>query len=216
MILVLAIAVALAIGALRGGRLSSLANLSARWGGLAVVAFAIQAVFIFVPPSSFPRDGWGWPEALFTASHLLLLGAVWANRRQPGVWWIGAGMLLNLSVMLANGGWMPVTPQALTRAGHLNLVTSVAPGTRVQSSKSVLLPPEQTRLWVLSDIFVLPPPFPVPSVFSVGDVLIAWGVIQLIQAGMLSGSVTPRPAVDQERTTDDSKLSFSDYRHSSH
>ena len=36
----------------------------------------------------------------------------------------------------------------------------------------------------LSDIFVIPPPFPIPSVFSVGDFLIALGMFWLVPSAL--------------------------------
>jgi hypothetical protein len=56
---------------------------------------------------------------------------------------------------------------------------------RLYSSKNIILPAEQTRLQFLSDIFLLARPFPVPSVFSLGDVAVAAGVWALIQSAML-------------------------------
>jgi len=186
MILVVSIVVSVAVALLRGGRFSSLLRLPLRWGILAVAAFTVQAFFIYQAPARKVLGTWGWQELLFAGSHLLLLAAVWANRQLPGMRWIGMGLLLNLVVMVANGGWMPITPEALTQVGHTSLVPSLAPGTRVASSKSILLPRQETTLWFLSDVLILARPFPVPSVFSVGDVLIALGVFLLVQSAMLS------------------------------
>lgn len=185
MILLAGVVISIAIALLRGGRLTGVARIPLRWGALAVAAFAIQTLFIYQTPSHRSIGVWGWQELLFVASHVLLLGAVWANRRLPGVKWIGLGLLLNLLAMVANGGWMPVGPQAVVRAGHTGLVPSLDSGTRVYSSKNIVLPPEETTLWYLSDIFVLAKPFPVPSVFSIGDVLAAVGGFLLIQQAML-------------------------------
>jgi hypothetical protein len=87
--------------------------------------------------------------------------------------------------MVANGGWMPITPNALAGVGFANLVPSLASGTRVYSSKNIILTLEETRLWFLSDVFALPRPFPIPSVFSIGDVFVALGVFVLIQDAMV-------------------------------
>jgi hypothetical protein len=185
MILAVAIVVSMLIAVLRGGRFAALSRLPLRAGWLAVAAFVIQAFFIYQPPTHRTAGGWGWQETLFAASHLLLSAAVLANRHLKGTMWIGLGLLLNLSVMIANGGWMPVTPAAVVQAGHTDLVPSLAPGARVYSSKNIVLLPEETNLQFLSDVFVLPRPFPIPSVFSIGDVCIALGALLLIQDAML-------------------------------
>jgi hypothetical protein len=185
MILLAAVVASVAIAWLRGGRFTELLRMPLRWGGLAVLAFAVQALFIYQTPSRRVVGVWGWQELIFVGSHVLLLLTVWANRHLVGVPWIGLGLLLNLAVMLANGGWMPITPHALVRVGLEDLVPSLASGTRVYSSKNIILSPEATRLWFLSDVFALPRPFPVPSVFSIGDVFIAVGVFLLIQKAMV-------------------------------
>lgn len=185
MILLAAILLSVAVGLVRGGRLAGLSQVPFRWSTLAVAAFAVQALFIYQRPAQPVIGGWGWQELALSAAHLLLLVVAWANRRLTGVPWIGVGLLLNWVAMLANGGWMPITPDALVGAGHGNLAPSLAAGTRVYSSKNIILPRDQTRLWLLSDVFVLAAPFPIPSVISVGDALIAVGAFALVQQAML-------------------------------
>jgi len=56
-----------------------------------------------------------------------------------------------------------------------------------------LLTKGETRLWVLSDIFVLPRSFPLSRVFSPGDIVIAIGAFILVQSGMLGQSQRASP-----------------------
>jgi zinc transporter ZupT len=61
----------------------------------------------------------------------------------------------------------------------------------------LLLPSEETALWALSDIFIIPPPFPVASAFSLGDILVAGGAFIFLQRAMVSPhprSSEPRPS----------------------
>lgn len=185
MILVAAIVVSIAVALLRGGRFTNLVSFPLRWGLLAVAAFAIQALFIYQTPTRKTIGVWGWQEIFFMTSHLLLLATVWLNRHLPGVKVIGLGLLLNLTVMAANGGWMPVAPDAVVKVGHTGLVPSLETGTRVYSSKNIILPAEQTKLRFLSDIFILARLFPIPTIFSIGDVFVAAGIFLLIQGAML-------------------------------
>jgi hypothetical protein len=185
MILLVAIAVSIAVAFLRGGRLGGLTALSVRWGALAVAAFAIQAFFIYQTPARTTAGAWGWQEFLFVSSYLLLLAVIWVNRHLPGIKLVGLGLLLNFIVIVANGGWMPVTPEALTKVGYAYLAPSLASGTRVRNTKDIILSKQETRLWFLSDIFILSRPFPVPSVCSIGDIVIASGAFLLIQSAML-------------------------------
>lgn len=183
MILAAAVLVAVIIGFARGGSLQRLASLPFRWGWVAIVAFGLQIYLIYFPePVSAglvsPRVG------LLVLSYLMLIAVVWQNRALPGIGLIGAGLLANFAVMLLNGGYMPITTEALTQVGHARNAFGSEAGARVLATKDIVLPREATIAWWLSDIFVLPPPFPIPSVFSVGDMLIALGVFWLLQDGM--------------------------------
>jgi hypothetical protein len=182
MILLLALAVAFSVGLLRGGRLSLMAPLPLRWPAVPVLAFGAQVVVIFFPESY--RQGLSLHTGLLSLSYLALLLTAWVNRRVPGMVLLALGLLLNVAVMSANGGYMPITPETMQRIGHAN-TASIEPGTRVVGSKDVALPREQTRLWVLSDILILPPPFPIPSACSPGDVLIAAGAFLIVQRALL-------------------------------
>ncbi len=189
MILAAAILGAVLIGLLRGGSLQRLAGLPLRWPWVALVAFGLQIYLIYFPePVS---KGLASPRVtLLILSYALLLVVIWQNRTLSGFWLIGAGLLSNFAVMLLNGGYMPITLEALTQVGHSRNALSSEPGARVLATKDIVLPREATIGWWLSDIFVLPPPFPIPSVFSVGDMLIALGVFWLIQDGMHANRAT--------------------------
>lgn len=186
MILLAAVLVSVVIALLRGGRLENLARLPLRWGGLIILAFLAQTYFIYGSPASARSGGSGVQEAVLIGSALLVLLVIWLNRRLPGIAVIGLGLLLNVAVMVANGGLMPITPQAIQAVGHEGRVTATEPGAKLGYSKDVVLSRAETRLWLLSDIFVLPRPFPIPSVFSLGDMLIAIGAFITIQHGLLA------------------------------
>ncbi len=63
---------------------------------------------------------------------------------------------------------------------------------------------EAPALWILTDIFALPPPMPFANVFSIGDVLIAIGVAVVDRARDDLGRCVrnllpryPRPRTDE-------------------
>ncbi|MGC8873039.1 MAG: DUF5317 domain-containing protein [Chloroflexia bacterium] len=197
MILLLALGFSFAIALLRGGRLARLQGLSLRWPGLALLAFALQTLVIYLP---VPRSSilWWLQTGLLILSYLLLLAFLWLNRRMPGMALIGLGLLCNLVAMLANGGYMPISPEAVARIGHSGHTVAGAGGLRVAFSKDIVLPREQARLWFLGDRFLLPPPFPLPSAFSPGDVVVALGAFVLVQyalCGKRAGAISsPAPS----------------------
>jgi hypothetical protein len=182
MILLLALVISLLIALMRGGSLLRLGSVSFRYGWLALLAFSAQTLVIY---ARLPyAQGILAPRTLLLlVSYGMLFIPVIANRRLPGMPLIGLGLLLNLMVMVANGGFMPVTPEALQRAGLSGLALSEGTGARLYATKDVLLLREETRLWLLSDILVIPPPL--GTVFSIGDVLLAGGACWLLQNVMV-------------------------------
>lgn len=191
MILIVAILVSVLIALLRGGRLAGLADLRLRYAWLVLVAVALQALVVYnvVGPTlgGLPLSG-----LLDVASTLLALGVLWPNRRLPGLWVVGLGLLANLAAIAANGGWMPVAPEALAGLGR----AVPAMGTKLYGAENIVLPRAATRLWWLSDVFVVR--FPVPSVFSAGDVLVALGLFWLLYSAMVrsEGVATARRATE--------------------
>jgi len=194
-ILIVAAVLGLGTSLLRGGSWRHLADLRIRWGSVAVLALVIQVVAMRNGLDGGPILG-----AVILGSQALLIVVIWVNRHLDGFPILGAGFMLNLLAMAANGGFMPVSPESLARLAEY---PAVAAGAVLPGSKSILLPPEATRFWILSDIFVLPRPFPIPTAFSLGDVLIAIGIV-LIPNSMARGHRTvvhERPvSVGTERT----------------
>ena len=145
---------------------------------LAVVAFLPKLVLAYLPATHDLLPDW-FAEVLLAASLIIFLAFIWLNRRLPGMPILLAGMVLNLVVMLSNGGWMPISPET---AGHLaggGAVESSSLGGRF-GAKDVLLLPEQTRLPFLSDRFLLPDWSPYHVAFSLGDIVIAVGAFWLL------------------------------------
>jgi hypothetical protein len=166
-----------------GGRVSNFSRVEVKWGWLAPLAFLMQAYLIF-----FPAEMVGGllsaRSLLLTASHVLLFVVVWENRHLSGVKLIGVGLLLNFLVMLVNGGFMPIAPDTLVRIGYDGNVVQLETGYIVGRTKNVVAAPGEARLWFLSDTLVLPRPFPIPTAFSVGDLLIVLGVFLFLWGAM--------------------------------
>lgn len=177
MILLLVLAVAVGLALLRGGKLSNLQAISLRRIEVALGAFGIQVLVIYLPPIA-------WESVirflLLCVSYALLVGFLWLNHDLPGVRLLALGLALNWLVILANGGYMPVTYEALVAAGRGHLAAGTQAGSLVLGTKDILLPVSETRLWLLSDILIIPPPFPLSTVFSLGDVLIMLGLARFV------------------------------------
>ena len=74
-----------------------------------------------------------------------------------------------------------LTPETLAHINPGSAPEQWLLGTHYSYTKDIILSKEASRLWVLSDILVLPPPFPRPTAFSVGDLVIAAGIVITLQ-----------------------------------
>lgn len=182
--ILIALCLALLLGLVAvGGRVSNLATTDVKWGWLAPLAFLMQAYLIFFPAE---RAG-GLLSArslLLTTSLILLLVVIWQNRHLGGIRLIGLGLLLNFLVMVVNGGFMPITPEAVAQIGYDGNASQLETGYIVGRTKNVVVEPGEASLWFLSDIMVIPRPFPIPTALSVGDVLIVMGVFFFLREAM--------------------------------
>jgi hypothetical protein len=145
-------------------------------------------VFLAVLPQAaifeIPSIGRNIPEEyvalVLLVSMALLLVFVVANLRQAGMWALGTGLLCNFLVILANRGWMPISPATLHQMFPARSIDSWIIGQRLGLSKDRILLDSESWLWPLSDRFVMPIWVPFRIAFSAGDILIAAGIILLL------------------------------------
>lgn len=181
MILALAVVLGLGLSLARHGPgvLSRITGLPLHAAWLAPVALALQVPLLRAP--FCPVAEVTLPQGLFLLSQLFLLAFVWHNRRLAGIRLVGVGVLCNLLVILANGGFMPISPETLVRINPGASLEQCTIGYHYGFSKDVILVQESTRLWLLSDALVLPAPFPWPTAFSLGDLILGAGIVWLLQ-----------------------------------
>ena len=110
------------------------------------------------------------------AVNALLFPFLLANRTNWGTGLITLGLALNVAVMAANGGLMPVSPSIIAEVGR-HEVPDLELHEHVPGTKNVLLERSGTRLTVLSDSILIDAPRPLRKAVSVGDLFIFIGVI---------------------------------------
>jgi hypothetical protein len=167
-----ALVVGLALALWRAGTLAGLGRLAFRHTPLVFGALGVQ-LLLFVGPSGLraaldPLFAW-----LYVGSFALLMAALAANLALPGMKAVLAGVGLNTLVIAANGGRMPsVLPDAGTSAVGAGPFAAAATNTAALTAQSYLT--------VLADVLSLPSVVPGYAI-SVGDLLIAAGVVYLLQ-----------------------------------
>jgi hypothetical protein len=181
------IAGALAIAVLIGGDIRRLSHIRVNHPEFLAAAFVAKAAVALLGTTHSPL-------AIATARPLNIIGAVllllvvWFNRPIPGAILFGVGLGLNLLVIAAFGGRMPVI-----------LPHDVDPNSAMLLLLKSGLDPLHVwlqhphGLWFIGDLFTIPSIAGHSSLVSIGDLLmaagIAWLIIQCSQPASL-----PRPA----------------------
>jgi uncharacterized protein DUF5317 len=168
------IAAALVIAVLIGGDVRRLSQIKIRHLELLVAAFAVK-VAVAVLGTTHSQAAVTVARPLNVLGAVLLLAVVWFNRRIPGSLLFGGGLTLNLIVILAFGGRMPVL-----------LPHDIDPNSAVLALLKGGLDPLHVALqhpqglWFIGDIFAIPGLGGHSSLVSVGDLLMAAGIAWLI------------------------------------
>ena len=157
-----------------GGKPARLVNVHFRLAPLVLVALGVQVML-------FSRLGEALPDGAVAPVHvgtyvLLLVFAV-ANLRLRALAVAFAGLLLNATAIVANGGTMPASRTALAALGIHGDYANMSGRTH--------------RLGFLGDVFVIPPQLPLANVFSIGDILIGLGAIVFIVLVSTQGGSRP-------------------------
>ncbi len=178
-LLVLAIAVVASL--LRGGRFGRLALAPLQWVWLLFVGVLLQIAADALVIAGVLEVTGRLTYGLLLASQVLVITWVLANWQLPGLVLVAIGLILNATVMAANGA-MPVDPEAIAAIGR--------DSSELVRGKHVLLD-EDTRLPWLADIWPVPV---LRSVISIGDVVLAAGLIPITHYLM-----TYRPPSERRR-----------------
>lgn len=157
-----AVVVGIALGFVLGGRISNLGRLDLRWAPLAMLGLFVQLA-LFAEPVAGRIGSLGPP--IYVASSALVLAALIRNLEIAGLKVVAVGAISNLGAIIANGGSMPASLDALAALGK-----SVGEG--YSNSVEAVDP----ALAGLTDIYALPAWLPFANVFSIGDLFIGIGI----------------------------------------
>lgn len=167
------------LGKIRGGKLSNLGFLSIRAWQLIIIAFIIQIVLIFSTESSFLLK---YGTYIYDFSLLLLVFPLCMNIDKKGVWAIITGVIINLLIIAIHGGKMPISFESLNLAGKNDIIQGIKDGINL---RYMSLSHAKGFSKLFAKYIVIPKPYPLSKVMSIGDLLISLGIILLIQGGMI-------------------------------
>ncbi|MHB8590106.1 MAG: DUF5317 domain-containing protein [Candidatus Dormibacteraceae bacterium] len=167
-----ALAIGLVAGFVSGGRLDNLARLRFRWPWFVVAVLVVREATLLTPLNRVD----GVQYVYLVALAALVAWTLWHVRRIAGIWLVSAGSALNLMVIAANGGRMPVAPDlagSLAQRGHSGQYTLMT---------------SYTHLNWLADWIALPGPMGrvLPEAYSAGDVIVAVGIGAVVALAMRS------------------------------
>ena len=145
---------------------------------LVFVSFLPQFIAIYFPNTRGQISD-EWASRILIASLLGFLGFAWLNRNLLGMKILFIGAVLNFTVITANGGFMPISPQVASRLVSEKVLSDIPLGTRF-GTKDILLLKEYTHFEILSDRFLPPAWLPYQVAFSLGDVFLAVGIFWLL------------------------------------
>jgi hypothetical protein len=174
------------VALLRGGSLLRLAGLHLRASTLIMTSFLIQ-ILIYIPALRHSSLVLAWAAPIYLVALALALLGMLRN------WHLGLplrlatlGLILNMTVILLNGGHMPVNAASLRAVdGNMKIRELQDPHTYGNTR----LAGPSSHLVALSDIIPIPMPDGRGNIYSLGDVLISSGVAILIYR-TIHGSVT--------------------------
>jgi hypothetical protein len=168
------IAAALVIAVLIGGDVRRLSQLRVRHLEVLLAAFAVK-VAVALLGTAHSQVAVNVARPLNVIGAVLLLAVVWFNRRIPGAILFGTGLTLNLIVIVAFGGRMPVL---VPHDADPNSPVLAVLRAGLDPLHVALQNPQ--GLWFIGDVFTIPSIGGHSSLVSIGDLLMAAGVAWLI------------------------------------
>lgn len=170
------------IAFLRKGKFRRFRKVPLRNIELFAIPFLLQFAIFFGGKRGVPvfvRYG----NLFYLASFVLLLLALSLNWKVWEFRVAAIGVFLNVMVIAFNGGRMPVSERGVEKS---MLSTYAVSSIRSGENPQFVLMDEDTRLKPLADWLILPRPYPRPTVFSIGDLIITLAVVVLVQRVMCS------------------------------
>ncbi|HMM70297.1 MAG TPA: DUF5317 domain-containing protein [Gudongella oleilytica] len=173
----------IALAKLRGGKIKNLEKVSIKGYWMFILAAILQGALSFGKLYKLPlveRLTGDWLVYVMLLTYTVMLITVIINYEKSYMKLFFIGLLLNMAVILWNDGRMPVSMDGIQGIGQETVLPD-----REMDIKHVAVD-KDTRLVWLADIILIPKPYPLPKIISIGDIFIMGGVFLFFQKEMLA------------------------------
>lgn len=174
--------ISLFVGKLRGGKLLNIEKVEIKAWYLLIISAFIQISLSIIKTLNIPlgniilKDYFTYIHGF---SYFLILTCVLLNLKKNSMKLFLIGIVLNFIVIFANGGKMPVSLEGIK--GINNSIELPLSSFDIKH-KAV---DKNTKLVYLSDIILIPRPYPLPKILSIGDIFIMGGLFLFLQEAMV-------------------------------
>lgn len=170
------------IAKLRGGKFKYLEGVNVKAWYLLILAALIQgglSLIKYLDMSFVNEFILEYKAVIIAITYLLMITTVFLNIKKNYMKILLIGIILNFIVIMANGGLMPVSLEGIK---GINAET-ILPEREFDIKHMAVT--KDTRLVYLADIILLPKPYPLPKILSVGDIFLMLGAFVFFQEEMI-------------------------------
>lgn len=171
-----ALLIGIVIGLLLKGNIKNIDVEKIKSPYLAIVAFSIEFILFTLVRKGLLSRGY-ITYLLYLTQYILILVFIYKNRTDYAFLVIGVGIILNALSIFLNGGAMPVSPDAMVKAGIVSSINEIKE-TMASSEGLYVLRNSNTLLPFLGD--VIPLKHFRHYVISIGDIFISIGLMWYI------------------------------------
>lgn len=180
----------LLIAYLRKGRFKNLENVHIEGWYLFFIAAGIQGILSIINKFNLTKANEfisSYIIYIITITYILMIITVVMNIEKRAMKIFFIGIILNLIVILANNGKMPVSIDGIK---GINIETTLPD--REFDIKHIGVN-QDTKLVYLADIILIPRPYPLPKILSIGDIFLMIGLFVFLQDEMVYNKYNKDP-----------------------
>lgn len=179
-----AVVLGIIIGLVRNGSLRNISITKIRGWFLILLALVLQVIAFIFPNISIVQS---YEKQFYIVTAVLIILTLIINLDKKGIWLILIGAILNYVVVFINGFKMPIYFEGLKLAGLDHMVEGIKSGEIINYMSL-----DKVTNWTkhFGKYIVIPKPYPMAKVISIGDIIMSLGIILFIQGEMLKSYLT--------------------------